>query len=571
MIRSSIIAMLSICVACSFCGQDFVSLGRHSWRCKQRINHAEQDRPNITSRDVPVMQSPNVPVPSRTVVKCCCGKICRGARGLKMHQRSCQVIHGLNDELFADLEEQITTDNTADTTENDNSINDIDMTNDESFPELKQGINLPKNDSGWQTANDYFKCALQLDDPIRMRDVNSKIELLNDVIYNYFADNFGHNVTVPDKNMVTKYKEYTVKELKKALQNLKSNKGDLSEIKYVSRTLHDKLRNNNKDGLTSDSNESFNHDNYIGRNFWGYIKNVINKKDSILPSFNVTDCFTYFCKSLAKINPNRLFNIPSWIPKLSDPEVQFNLDPPTYQQITNVIRKMKSSGSPCPLDQLSIICFKRCPYLRTYLSELIHEVWLSGTVPNEWKKACTILIHKKGNTDDPSNFRPITLESIPLKVFTSCLRNAIYSFLASNNFIEHGIQKGFTPNLSGTLEHTAQMAGIINKARIRQRAVVITLLDLKNAFGEVHHNLIQSVLDYHHIPEHIKFVIKSLYTEFQTSIITSEFRTALLYLLAVAYCKEIASVLFFSICASILLSNISKLKSTVSLASPSSY
>ena len=382
-----------------------------------------------------------------------------------------------------------------------------------------------------------------------MQDVNSKIKLLNDVIYNYFADNFGHNETVPDKSMVAKYKDYTVKELKKALQNLKSNKGDLSEIKYVSRTLRDKLRNN--DGLTSDSNESFNHDNYIGRNFWGYIKNVINKKDSILPSFNVTDCFTYFSKSLAKINPNRLFNIPSWIPKLSDPEVQFNLDPPTYQQITNVIRKMKSSaGSPCPLDQLSIICFKRCPYLRTYLSELIQEIWLSGTVPNEWKKACTILIHKKGNTDDPSNFRPITLESIPLKVFTSCLRNAIYSFLASNNFIEHGIQKGFTPNLSGTLEHTAQMADIINKARIRQRSVVITLLDLKNAFGEVHHNPIQSVLDYHHIPEHIKFVIKSLYTDFQTSIITSEFRIPFISVGRGVLQGDCLSPLLFNMCFS---------------------
>ena len=138
-----------------------------------------------------------------------------------MHQPSCQVIHGLNDELSADLEEQITTDNTADNPENDDSINDIDMTNDESFPELKQGINLPKNDSGWQTANDYFKCALQLNDPIRMQDVNSKIKLLNDVIYNYFADNFGHNETVPDKNMVTKYKEYTVKELKKAFGKFK--------------------------------------------------------------------------------------------------------------------------------------------------------------------------------------------------------------------------------------------------------------------------------------------------------------------------------------------------------------
>ncbi|CAB4016886.1 Hypothetical predicted protein, partial [Paramuricea clavata] len=262
----------------------------------------------------------------------------------------------------------------------------------------------------------------------------------------------------------------------------------------------------------------------------------------------MTDCLSYFSKSLAKINPNKLFVIPSWIPKLSDPEVQFNLDPPTYQQITNVIRKMKSSGSPCPLDQLSIISFKHCPYLRTYLIELIHDIWLSGTVPTEWKRACTILIHKKGNNNDPSNFRPITLESIPLKVFTSCFRNAVYSFLASNNFVEHNIQKGFTPNLSGTLEHTAQMADIINKARIRQRSVVITLLDLKNAFGEIHHNLIQSVLDYHHTNDYVKFVIKSLYTDFQTSIITSEFRTPFMTVGRGVLQGDCLSPLLFNMC-----------------------
>ena len=30
-------------------------------------------------------------------------------------------------------------------------------------------------------------------------------------------------------------------------------------------------------------------------------------------------------------------------------------------------------------------------------------------MPAESKKACSILIHKKGDTNDPSNFRPITL------------------------------------------------------------------------------------------------------------------------------------------------------------------
>ncbi len=57
------------------------------------------------------------------------------------------------------------------------------------------------------------------------------------------------------------------------------------------------------------------------------------------------------------------------------------------------------------------------------------------------------------------------------------------------------------------------------------KSLVITLLDLKNAFGELHHNLIYKVLQYHHIPDPINELIRSLYTNFQTSIITEKFST----------------------------------------------
>ena len=101
----------------------------------------------------------------------------------------------------------------------------------------------------------------------------------------------------------------------------------------------------------------------------------------------------------------------------------------------------------------------------------------------------------------------------------------MFNFLAANNYIEHEIQTGFTPGLPGTFEHTAQMAHIINKARTKQHSLLITLLDLKNAFGGVHHNLIQTALYYHHIPDPMKSLVKSLYTDFKTSILTNEFRT----------------------------------------------
>ena len=120
----------------------------------------------------------------------------------------------------------------------------------------------------------------------------------------------------------------------------------------------------------------------------------------------------------------------------------------------------------------------------TNVSDIIRSVCSSGEVPLEWKKKCTILVRKKGDTANPANFRPITLESVPLKIFTSCLRNSLNQFLLENNYVESKIQKGFNPKISGTLEHTSQMANIIDKARIRQRPLIITLLGLKMPLGK---------------------------------------------------------------------------------------
>ena len=137
---------------------------------------------------------------------------------------------------------------------------------------------------------------------------------------------------------------------------------------------------------------------------------------------------------------------------------------------------------------------------------------------------------------------------MPLKIFTSCLRNSILKFLADNKYIEQSIQKGFYPKLSGKLEHIAQMANIVNKARIKQRSLVIALLDLKNAFGEVHHNLLQEVLNYHHVPDHIKALVQSLYTDFNASIITSEFNTPFIRVSRGVLQGDCLSPLLFNMC-----------------------
>ena len=66
---------------------------------------------------------------------------------------------------------------------------------------------------------------------------------------------------------------------------------------------------------------------------------------------------------------------------------------------------------------------------------------------------------------------------------------------------------------------------MINHTRCYQRNLIITLLDLKKVFSELDHQLINSVLSYHHIPDHISSLVGSFYTNYAISVGTSNFIT----------------------------------------------
>ena len=87
--------------------------------------------------------------------------------------------------------------------------------------------------------------------------------------------------------------------------------------------------------------------------------------------------------------------------------------------------------------------------------------------------------------------------------------------------------------MTGTFEHTAHLAQMIKQAKLKRRSIVVTLLNLKNAFGEVHHNIIPVVLKHHHAPEEIVNIVKSLYVQFHSTVTTSRFSTY-----PKEYCRE---------------------------------
>ena len=217
------------------------------------------------------------------------------------------------------------------------------------------GILLPKKNEQWNLANDYFKSVfIDVDFSSDIIDsIKGYVNLINNTIYRYFKDNYGTVKSDVEQVLLQKYSTYSVNSLKKAVKRVKLSDASLEEIQYVSRLLRSKLQRNSLSPVASSSHKS--HDRYISKSFRSFVKNVVDKPLKILPSFSGEECTNYFRKMFSATSPKRKFPIPSCIPALQQLSTPFNLEPPSYDKITNVVRRMKASGSPCPLDQISII------------------------------------------------------------------------------------------------------------------------------------------------------------------------------------------------------------------------
>ena len=82
------------------------------------------------------------------------------------------------------------------------------------------------------------------------------------------------------------------------------------------------------------------------------------------------------------------------------------------------------------------------------VSGLAFQGWLrasmrTGIFPSEWKMAKASPIFKKGKTNDPNNYRPISVISTVAKIFEKVIFEQPYNYLSSNNGLLRYCQSGF--------------------------------------------------------------------------------------------------------------------------------
>ena len=75
------------------------------------------------------------------------------------------------------------------------------------------------------------------------------------------------------------------------------------------------------------------------------------------------------------------------------------------------------------------------------------------------------------------------------------------------------------------MKHTKTLTYLPRHAKLKHRKLIVTLIDLKNAFCEVHHQFLQKTLSFHNIPDSIIDLIMCAYDDFNLSITSKIFVT----------------------------------------------
>ena len=115
------------------------------------------------------------------------------------------------------------------------------------------------------------------------------------------------------------------------------------------------------------------------------------------------------------------------------------------------------------------------------LTQLFNRCLSDRRVPSSWKNASVVLIHKKGDTADIRNYRPISLLPVIYKVFSHILLQRMLQTLEQHQPQE---QAGFRPGFS-TTDHIHVVSQLQEKANEYKIPLCFAFVDYEKAFDSI--------------------------------------------------------------------------------------
>ncbi|KAF4791631.1 hypothetical protein TURU_128530 [Turdus rufiventris] len=92
------------------------------------------------------------------------------------------------------------------------------------------------------------------------------------------------------------------------------------------------------------------------------------------------------------------------------------------------------------------------------LSIIYQQSWLTGEVPDDCKLANVTAIHKKGGKEDPGNYRPVILTSVPDKVMEQFISTTAEEIVSTSEISPSSV---YFSDIRGLKQNRARLQSLI--------------------------------------------------------------------------------------------------------------
>ena len=229
-----------------------------------------------------------------------------------------------------------------------------------------------------------------------------------------------------------------------------------------------------------------------------------------------------------------------------------------------VAAKLRSAANTAPgYDKVEYAHLKKVDPSAKILTPMFNRCLQAKDVPAIWKQAVTVLIYKKGDASDVSNFRPIALMSCVYKLLMGIIAKRLTRWSIDAGILSPE-QKCARPT-EGCYEHTYILKSLVGQARRNKKKLSVAWLDIRNAFGSVPHATILNTLRHIGVPDDLISLIMNAYTGASSTFKTPNGETRAIPIRAGVKQGCPLSPILFNLCVELILRRVkdaaSKLKS----------
>ncbi|TWW62402.1 hypothetical protein D4764_04G0010490 [Takifugu flavidus] len=183
-------------------------------------------------------------------------------------------------------------------------------------------------------------------------------------------------------------------------------------------------------------------------------------------------------------------------------------------EVAEVVKKLLGGKAP-GVDEIRPESLKALDVVGlSWLTRLCNIAWTSGAVPLDWQTGVVVPLFKKGDRRVCSNYRGITLLSLPGKVYSGVLERRV------RRIVEPRIQEeqcGFRPG-RGTVDQLYTLSRVFEGAWEFAQPVHMCFVDLEKAFDRVPRGVLWGVLREYGVSGPLIRAVRSLYDRCQSLV-----------------------------------------------------